>query len=356
MAKRIFELPQTKRGNFEIRGIINGTESDRFFTEKKTRTGGDFANVNFGVEYDAGSTIYMTLNGMTRDKVYFSKRVDGGKTETKEVIWANRNKPQGDGWRLIGINLGITKIQDKDGKIVNDKKTMTEYDATKYIRDNLKDDSSVFIKGNIEYDSYTDKDGNIRRSVKYVPTQVSLCAKDIDFDEFDGETKKPKHAFTQTIIFTGIDKERDDNEKETGRYVVNAKVVNYNNIQDVEYIISDSKLANLFRKNLKVYNAIEVFGRIQVTHSIESVSDNDGWGEANEMKRVNAPTKVELLVTGADPHTIDKETYNAKNIEDAMKQIKASQRAKESFGESKTTNDVDDWSTDDDIDDEDDPW
>ena len=74
------------------------------------------------------------------------------------------------------------------------------------------------------------------------------------------------------------------------------------------------------------------------------------------MKRVNAPTKVELLITGADPHTIDKETYNAKNIEDAMKQIKASQRAKENFGESKTTNDVDDWSTDDDIDDEDDPW
>lgn len=357
MAKKIFELPQTKRGVFEVRGIVNGTESDRFFTEKRTKNGGEFVNINFGVEYDTGNTIYMTLNGMPRDKVYFSKRGDDGKTETKDVIWANRNKPQGDGWKLIGVNLGIVKTQDNDGKIVNDKKTMTEYDAVKYIHENLKDNSSVFVKGNVEYDSYMDKSGNIRRSVKYVPNQISLCGKDIDFDEFNGENKKSKHAFTQTIIFMGIDKERDENDKVTGRYVVNGKIVNYNNIQDVEYIITDDKLANLFRKNLKAYNAIEVFGRIEVTHSVETTED-DGWGEANEMKRVTGATKVELLITGADPHTIDKDTYSKDNIEDAMKKIAANQKAKENFGESKTSNDdMEDWgSEDNDESDDEMPW
>lgn len=353
MANRIFDLPQT-RGTFEAAGVVNGTDSNRFFTEKKTKNGNDFVAINFGVEYDTNCSIYMNLNGMPRDKVYFSKRNDQGKNETKSVPWANRNNSQGDGWRMIGINVGVTKTTDSNGKVVNDKMTLAEYDAVKHIHQNLKDGYSVYVRGNIEYDSYADKEGNKRRNVKYIPSQVSLC-QDVIFEEFDGDKKKPKHAFTQTIVYMGIDKEKDDTNKDTGRYVVSAKIVNYNNIQDVEYIIEDSKLANLFRKNLKAYNSIEVHGHINVSHNIETVSEDDGWGVANEMQRVSSPTKVELIIMGASPATIDRDTYTANNVEEAMKKIIANQKAKASFGEqSKPNTSVEDWGSDDD--DEDEPW
>ena len=42
MANRIFELQETK-GTFQVRGIINGVDKERFYTDKKTKTGKDFS-------------------------------------------------------------------------------------------------------------------------------------------------------------------------------------------------------------------------------------------------------------------------------------------------------------------------
>ena len=352
MANRIFELPETK-GSFQVKGIVNGVKRDKFYTDKKTQTGKDFRAVNFGCEYNATTSMYMSLNGMPQTDVYFSKRnQDTGKTETKKVAWANRNKFNEDGWRMIGVNLGLVKTVDKEGKSVNDRKTMHAFDACEYIKKNLNDDVSTFIKGNIEFSSFTDKEGNVRRSVKYVPNQISLC-QDVVFGDFN-ENNKPVHDFTQNIVYTGIEKEKE-NEKDTGRFVVTAKIVTYSDIVDTEFIITDAKLANLFKKNLKPYNAITVHGRIEVTHLVEEDSD-DGWGEANAMAAVSAPSKTEMIITGATPSTIDRETYTEKNVAEAIKAIKASKTAEQNFsGKSNDDEAEDDWGeVDEDSDEE--PW
>lgn len=352
MADRIFELPETK-GNFQVKGIVNGVKRDKFYTDKKTQTGKDFRAVNFGCEYNATTSMYMSLNGMPQTDVYFSKRNQNtGKNETKKVAWANRNKFNEDGFRMIGVNLGLVKTTDKEGKTVNDKKTMHAFDACEYIKNNLKDDVSTFIKGNIEFSSFTDKEGNVRRSVKYVPSQISLC-QDVVFGDFN-ENNKPVHDFTQPIVFTGIEKEKE-NEKDTGRFVVTAKIVTYSDIVDTEFIITDAKLAGLFKKNLKPYNAITVHGRIEVTHVVEEDND-DGWGEANAMAAVSAPSKTEMIITGATPSTIDRETYTEKNVAEAIKAIKASKTAEQNFsGKSNDDEAEDDWGeVDEDSDEE--PW
>ena len=236
MANRIFDLPET-RGNFQVKGIVSGAEKDRFYTEKKTQTGKDFRAVNFGCEYNDKQTIYMNLNGMPQQDVHFSKKNQNtGKTETKKVAWANRNKFNEEGWRMIGVNLGLVKTTDKDGKSVNDKKTMHAFDACEYIKKNLNDDMSTFVRGTIDFSSYTDKEGNVRRSVKYVPNQISLC-KDVDFCEYNDVDNKPVHDFTQTIVFIGVDKEKE-NDKDTGRFVVSAKIVTWSDIVDTEFIIT----------------------------------------------------------------------------------------------------------------------
>ena len=358
MANKLFELPQTK-GTFQVRGIVSGVEKDNFYIEKKTNTGKDFRMINFGVEYEDKKTIYPSLNGMPRDKVYFSKKdKDTGNTDTKAIAWKDRIKKAPEGYRMIGVLAGLQKIKDENGKVRNDNKTLTEYDACEYISENLQDGDSVFVKGNLEFGSYTNKDGEVSRTTKFVPTQISLCQKDVDFE---AEDYAPAHDFTQTIVFVGIDQERE-NDKPTGRFVVDAKIVNYNSIESAEFIIEDAKLAKQMRSGLKPYNSIQVHGHINVVNNVEDVNDeedDDCWGESNDMdnKRVFAPTHRELIITGAKPSTIDKETYTEKAIDEAIKKVNASKKAEQDFtGKAESTSNVDDDWGDDASDDEDEPW
>jgi hypothetical protein len=137
----------------------------------------------------------------------------------------------------------------------------------------------------------------------------------------------------------GIDKEKDDSEKETGRFMVAAKIITYSTIEDVEFIIEDAKLAGLLRKNLKAYNAIKVSGHMESSTQTEKVSDEDSWGEEDSMEKVSAPTKREFIITGAKPSTIDKELYTKEKVEEAIAKINKSNKAENDFGEDSK----DDW-------------
>lgn len=359
MASRLFDLQETK-GIFQVKGVVSGISKDKFYTSKKTKTGKDFRAVNFGCAYDNRKSVYMNLNGMPQQNVCFSKRnPDTGKTDIKKIPWADRNKFHEKDFSMIGVKLGLVKTTDNSGKTVNDKKTMHAFDACEYIKENLSDNESVFIRGNLDFSSYMDNQNNIHRSIKYVPNQISLC-QEVDFSQYDNEKNKPVHNFTQTIVFTGIEKEKE-NDRDTGRFIVSAKIVTWTDIVDTQFIIVDAKLAGLFKKNLKPFNAIEVSGKIEVSHSIKEVSEEDCWGEQNVMKSVSAPTKTEMIITGANPQSIDRETYTEKNISDAIKKIRASQTAEQNFS-GKTNVDIsvdddDNWNTDSGMDeDEDDLW
>lgn len=343
---RLFDLPETK-GAFQLKGIVSGTEKEGFYKEIKTKSNKDMRFVNFGISYLSGHTLYESLSGMEQEKVYFSKRADkpGEKGVTEAVAWADRHTFNKEGFRLIGKNLGVKKKVDSDGKLVNDKKVLVDFDACKEIKDNLKDGVSVFTRGAIEYSSFTDDKGNKRVSTKLVPAQISLCAD----CEFDSESYEVQNDFNQVIIFMGIEKEKEDSGKDTGRFVVSAKIVTYSTIEDVEFIIEDAKLAGMFKKNLKPYNAIKVSGHIVASTQTEVViEDDDDWGESDAMEKVSSPTKRELIITGAKGSSIDKEIYTEKNVSEAIAKINNANKAESDFG-------TEDWGDVSD-DDEDDPW
>lgn len=314
--KKGLGLPQTK-GSFQVRGKVSGTQKDKFYIEKLTKTDKPWRSVSFGVQFTEDSTIYVGLNGMERDLVYFSKKEDKN-TITKEVPWKDRFIFSEKDFSLIGVNVGVKKIKDEKGNEINDKKRLTDYDACKEISENLVDDKTVFVKGNIEFGSYNEK-----HTTKFVPSQVSL-AKDIDFSS---EDFKPLADFTQVIVFTGI-KPNDDKTRAT----VSAKIVNYNSIEDAEFIITNMNLAKMFNKNLKPYTSIKVWGNISVEKNTEEVTESNCWGEDNNMEKVNAPTIRELIITGADPETIDTITYTEAEIDKAIESIKASKKAEADFG------------------------
>ena len=329
MAKeRLFDLPQT-RGSFQLKGKVSGVEKDNFFTEKKTKSGGDFRAVNFGVTYDEHATVFVGVNGTTRDKVYFSKRnPETKKTETKAVSWSQRDKFNEDGWNIIGINCGIEQKRNEKGAVENISKSMVEYDAAQYLSAYLEDDMDVFMSGNIEFNSFTNKNGEVTSGVNFRPNRIYACKAPIDF-EADGY--EPQHDFKQTIVFKEINQEKD-NDKATGRFVVSAWIVNYASIENADFIIEDKGLANLFKKGLKSNTALSVWGNINCRTVVEEVTESeDCWGAADPTKRVSRPVVREMVITGADPASRDSETYAEKEMNKALEAIRKSKNAEENF-------------------------
>lgn len=335
--ERLFDLPETK-GTFQLKGIVTGTEKENFYKELQTKTHKDMRIVNFGVAYDAKSTLYVNLQGTERKTVCFSKKAEkkGDKPKIEKVPWAGRFSYNREGFRLIGTNIGVKKVADENGKLVNDKKTMTEFDACREVKENLRDGASVFVRGTLDYSSFFDDKGNKKMSTKLVPNQISLCS-DIDFKD---EEYKQQNDFIQVIIFMGIEQEKE-NSKATGRFVAAAKIVTYSSIEDVEFIIENKDLANKFKKSLKPYNAIQVSGHMVASTQTEvAVEDDDNWGEEVSMEKVFAPTKREFIITNAKGSTLDKELYTEANITEASAKIARANKAENDFGGG---TDSDDW-------------
>ena len=336
MAKKIHNLPQT-RGEFQLRGNAIGTLKNNFYTEKTTKSGSGFRQLNFGVEFDDKQTAYLTLNGMERKSVYYYSAKD---KKTVEVAWKDRNKAPDDGYRMIGVNVGLERDEEDDS---NMKYTLTDYDAAKYASEKLEDGMSVFVRGNLEFDSYTNDKGEVRRSRRLAPTQISRCSKDVNFEAEDFEALGD---FKITIVYQDIAKEKDENDKDTGRFILSALVVNYSSIVPVDFIVEDSKLASLMKKNLKQFNSIEVTGKFKSTVLVEEVTEEDEWGEKSSFDRVSAPRVFSLVVTGAKPNSIDRETYNEENIAEARRAIATKDKVESNFGEKKAKDDDLPWGDD----------
>ena len=313
---------QETKGSFQLRGIVTGTAKESFYKELTTKSNKPMRMVNFGVNVDKNKAVYVGLNGMERDTVFFSKAEGKGKdrkTVTEKVAWKDRLSFKKDGFKPIGVNLGIVKVTDASGNEVNDKQTKFEYDACKYIADNLTDDVSVFVKGRLEFSTYNDA-----HQTRYTPNQISLC-KPVDFD---AEDFAPLGNFEQVIVFTGITKNED------GTFTVTAKIITYNSVEDAEFIVENPKLAKNL-KSLKPYTALKVFGDIRVEHDTEAVEEeeDDGWGTPNPMERVNNPTVRLLVITGADKESIDTDTYSEEAIEEALAKVKSNKSADKDYGD-----------------------
>lgn len=316
--KKGLGLPQT-RGTFQVRGKVIGTSKDKFYVEKMTKSNKPWRSVNFGVQFDNEKTLYVGTNGMERDVVYFSKKLEDGKTDVKKIPWKDRFNYHEEGYRMIGVNVGVVKTTDENGNTVNDKKTLTDYDSCKEISDHLKDDMSVFVKGNLEFSTYQDS-----HKTKFITSQVSLTKDDVDFEKEDFH---PVSDFTQMIVFMGVTP-----NKEKTRATVEAKIVTYDTIEDAEFIIEDMNLARMFAKQLKPYTGIKVWGRISVEKDTEEVETTDCWGKKNDMDRVNSPTIRELIIEGADPNSIDTGTLTESEIDKAIEEMKAAKAAENDFG------------------------
>lgn len=349
MARKI-NLPETK-GEFKLIGVVNGVEKQNYFTEINTKSGKKMNILKFAAKSSKDNNVQVELKGIEKNEVCFYKRPTEGekKGTVQKVKWVERNTWKEDGYRLIGINVGVTKTIDAEGNSKNDNKTLTEFDACKYIKEHLEDDRSVFIKGNISYSSFKNDNGDVKRSVSLEPNQISLCSKPIVFEE---ENFEEENSFKQTIIFTGI--ELDESDKEDKKAIVEAKIVAYNSIENATFVLRNQRLYKTFKKKLKPYTSITVWGKLLNKVIKEEVVVEDEWGEVNSFDKPKSTFKREMEITGADPNSIDTDTYSEEKMDEALRALKE-------FGEETSVNSNissdDDWGTSNNIqNDEDDEW
>lgn len=314
-------IPQT-RGKFEVCGKVTRRDESNFYTQGTTRDAKPYRSVSFGVQFDRDKTIFVRLFGMPQESVYFSKsdQVNGKReTVTQAVAWQDRLKFREEGYRMIGITCGCSrKIDPKTGNERNDVKTLTPYDACEEML-NLKDGDSVYVRGDISYSEYND-----RKRTDFEIKQVSLC-KPIDFDD---PAFTPRANFQQKMVIVDIQKS-EENPEETS---VLGEVVGYNSIDDAEFFVRNPVLARTLQKKLKPYMCIEVYGDIDVETNQDTVEVDDEWGTTNPMRRQRAPQVRKMIITGADPDSIDEETYSQEAMENAFDRMFALRKAKDEFG------------------------
>lgn len=336
-----YGVAQTK-STFKIRGVVFGTKGKNFYTDD-----GKKRSVSFGVNINENKPIYCRLQGFTKDKVYYSN-----KSETIAVNWANRMKAPKAGFDIIGIRVGL-EVDDNGKNVI---KNMTEYDAAQYLSQELHDGASVVVIGDIE--TYVANDGTTKRN--YVPKQIYLESEEIDFNNSDF---KEKAIFYQTLIYTDMEKETDENGNTTGRVLMHGYDVNYGNVCKIEYVLTGKPLekSGVIRKKMKPFYSFDVSGYIDiVVDATETDGGEDDWGIPNELgkKRINSPVRIEFVVDHADASSIDEEAYSEKTVMNAIRQINSDKEARKNFGEKPEVGvnvNANDWDNDDD-DAGDEPW
>lgn len=300
------------RGTFEARGKLFNLKSENAVREITTKGGKKMYILNIGLRISDSEVMYLSLNGMEQDAVYFGKRSEkkGEKPLQEKVEWAKRNRFKKEGFRLIGgVNFALEK-DSETGKNVATQALHT-FDFIEYVRDHADEleGASVFVKGNIEHGSY-EKDGSLKKTSKFIPNAIYLAKDEIDFqdDEFERQAE-----FEQNLVFNGIHKE---GEEESATFILDAIVVGYRSVEDVSFEVDNSKgLADTIRKALKPFSAITMNGRIESTQAVDQV-EGEVWGERSNMGRARNTARTTLRIVGALPETISTESHTRKIIEE----------------------------------------
>lgn len=324
-------IPQTK-GIFQLAGIVSDTQRENFYTEKNTQSNKPRRSVNFSIQFTKDEKNFVSVSGMEQKSVYFSKstkdKVTGKRTnEMIEVPWRERNTFSQEGFRMMGTKVGLETYLNEKGETANRLHTFTPFDACDYINQHLTDGMGVLARGNLTYSTYNDE--------HYKTFDVnSLYLSRTPFD-FDSADFKPNNHFTQRIIYMGV---RPD-ENKSDRFILSTKIVGYNSVEDAEFIIEDKNIAVTFRKGLRPYEAIDIFGYVRISRGVEEADivpegefDFSG-GKRNPMKVRTARAKVEMICEGGENETLDRDTYTEENVAEAMRIAANLRTAKQDYGD-----------------------
>lgn len=312
MANEFTQL-KAMNGTFEARGVIFNMKSEHAFKEITMKNGKKMRMANIGLRISDGESMFLSMNGMEQEFVYFSKVEKGQKTLTEKVEWAKKGRFNKEGYRLIGVGLALSK---EDGKNVATE-TFTQFDAVEHIQKHLEDGVSVFVKGKIEFGSYEDsKTKEIKKTVKYVPNAIYLTKDPIDFQS---EGFKKDAGFAQLALVNGI-------RKEENTFYLDLGLVGYKSYDETT-IEATEVLAKTMKEKIKIGSAIVLTGDIKTAQNVEVVTA-EVWGEESKVGKAKSGGKVVMFATGARPETMDNETYAKKPLAEYLEFVEGFKKEK----------------------------
>lgn len=333
-------LPMTE-GQFKVRGLVSGTQKgDKFFSQKTQKNGFERNTVSFPVKTSEDNEVYVQISDSEKEDAFFYKKSDvkGEPGVTKKISWGQRKNFKEEGFNPIGVIVGLEK--DENNKNVS--KSMFEYDAAEYLSKQLKDDMAVMIVGELEFSSNEGENGKNRyKKLKIKKIYNSVV-------DFTNEDFKEESFFKQKCLFMEIVQAKKDNKPDTEdpRWIVKAKIVTYKTLEDIEFTIRNKTLANNFKKHLKAYNRISIYGAInnkRMAEEVENTSSDDWGGESDPFNFVGTPRKFEFEIKGIDTKDIDTKTYSEEIVINAFK-------AQDEFGSNDAPWNDDNSTTDDEVD------
>lgn len=324
------ELKQT-RGKFKLAGVVTGTTRSKFVQNMKFDSGSEKQEASFGVRTSPNNETWVKIDGWLpkTHKATFQRYDNEAKTNIKEEVpWNDRftfydeqvaKHPSVKDRLRPAFGVALALVQNTDGKVEYNE--YFGWDAVDVIKSNLKDGMQVYVEGIIEYNTYTNKQDEVRTIKNFRANKIRLSSMEIDFESEDFDEK---NLFEEEIVF--IDIQQDSND--TQRYVVDAYNIGRDDkIASTEFIIENNKLATTLKKNMKPYYAIKVFGRLKNSVIVdEPDATEEVWGDDEaEFTPSYTPVIRECVITKAFPESLDKETYS----EDIITSIKS---AEEDFG------------------------
>ena len=311
------------KGTFRLIGNVKGVGSDRFFkTTTFEKSGVSKNQTSFGVETSKNNINYVVVEGFDGKEAWFSKWDAKTKTnDIKKVDWDDRFEFNEEGYQpFFGTRLGLELDEKGKPTIV----TMFGYDAAQELSAALEDDMGVYIEGQINYTSYK-KGDEIKRYKNFSPQKIYAQKEMVDFDS---DKFKEENRFEQEIVFISIEQEKDaETSKPTGRFLLYAKIVTRDGVEDATFVVEDKSLADKIRKGLKPYYGIQVMGRLVTKVENAEETEDDAWGDDEDLEGGNTLKFREMIITKAYPQSIDKESYS----EEKLLSIK---QAEEDFGDS----------------------
>lgn len=299
----------------------------------------------------------MSLTGYANNEVYFWSSKE---KKTQRVPWKDRYNFNQDGYIMMGKGLALER--GEDGKPL-DTKIFTDYDSAEEIHNKLKDGEFVYVSGDLNYRPYKTKENEKRTAISLVPSRVYLQKAGYGWEDIPED--KAGCIFKQRFIYMDIEQEVNDENKPTGRFIVHGKVVCYNSIESVSFILESRTVANNVKKKVKPYTAMDVYGLIKLQASEEKVVvEDDGWGDQSFATKVTAPTRREFCIIRIDKDSFDTDTYKMDDIKKAIDAVAANEKVEETYEAnsetkkdedawgSSMTDDEDDWGEDSDPDDD----
>lgn len=312
---------QPTYGNFVLKGIAGGTQTDKFYTEG-TSNNNLWRRLNFSVKTNDNASVYVEMMGSKNDKVKLVDSTDRKNKKEYFVPWADRYKERTDKAEIfMSSKVGLAKDDTGKNKVLN----LTQFDAVECIKKQIKEGDSVYIRGSMQFSTYEGKG-----QVKYIIQQIYHTSEAVDFKEDNFE---PEASFNQDIVYVGY-----EYDSETNKTAINTNII-YKNKGDITtmpymFFINHEKYKGDAEKqkallalkesfeNLTYGSTIKVNGNINVY--VEKVQDEEeedsipvsfgGFQAKGQETFVRGTTIRELEITGGDGATLIDGRYSEEDF------------------------------------------